>query len=358
VLDVQPDNDERRHWLHLGGVNLTARLTGDQAAEPGRQVAYSVGVVNNSQADYATEVTVISRPPAGLRVTTASGATVLEDGRLQWRVPELAAGGSREFAVAVEVPESAPVGTLFQHEVTVASAEPDTYPPDNTGLLTTRVVAGPPASVLLELAATDLQACVPEPTTAAAIVRDRLGHPVADGTLVRWTASGASMAAAVSAVEDGRAGNQFTPGSRPGLASVRAEAGGIVETVALQLAPGPIRVMAVTAAPSIVPAGGSTTVAVNVLDACANAVADGQTIRLAAERGTFSGGRSWIELPTRLGRASGRLAVGDSPGPLRVEATHGGVRGEAMVSVGRQTATPAAPEPATLYLPFALRLPD
>jgi hypothetical protein len=360
VFDVQRENNSRSHTVRLVGVNLTALAEGPAEASPGDQLTYQLTARNSSQSEFATGVRLESRPPTGVRLLGLGGGALQPDGSIMWSVGELAAGGERSYAISVEVSEAVPIGSILGNEVRVLGDQADTFEEDNTVTAETRIVSGPPAALELAVDAPTLQACGQQGATITADVRDRFGHPVTDGTAVSWTAQGGEVAAERSTTRNGRATNIFSAGRLPGLATVNAEAGPARGAADITLVPGPVRSLNVSAFPSIVSRGGTSTITVHALDACANAVADGTSVALRAARGTFAGQADAVQGSTRQGRVDVDLRVGTILGPLRVTAESGDAQGETMLAVSGTPATPT-PDPTgarhRLFFPFALDVP-
>jgi uncharacterized repeat protein (TIGR01451 family) len=353
VHDVQPGNNERRNVLRLGGVNLSAEVESPATAAPGDRIAYALAAVNNSQSEMATGVTLVAWPPEGARIVALGGGAPRPDGSVVWQVGELAAGGRRDYGLEIEVPETALMGEVLSHSVEVRGVELEAYPQDNVSSALVRVVAGPPAKVDVAVGSGSLRACTDETTTLRATVRDRFDNPVADGTVVQWLAPQLQLSGAATTTRDGVATNVSSAGQVLGPAVVRAFAGGTTGEATITQLPGPVRGLSVTALPTIIGVGGRAVVSVAVLDGCSRPAEDGALIRLSADRGLFSG-RPSIELQSHGGSVTARLDVGTEAGPIRVTASHGEVRGEAVIAVSSTVQPTPPPNRPIAYLPLVM----
>ena len=337
VFDYDLDNNVSHDSVWLHGVNLVASAEAPDAVAPGDAYTVLLRVANDALRDAATNVVVAARPPAGTRlVRTEPPALLTADGGFSWRREVLAAGGELELEATFEVPSSAATGSVLRFEAEAASDQLESYPADNRVVADTRVQPGPPWSLRLQASGTELSACTSDALELEARVRDRHGNPVADGTVVSWSARPGELSADRSVTAAGVATVRLAAGRRSGSGVVGAESGAAADTLAFTVVPGPPRALALSADPRVVHRGGRTRLTTSVLDACGNEVLDGWPIRLTAERGQFEGAAGTVALPTLGGAVRATLLVGDAPGPLRVTARHGNDLGETMVSVAER----------------------
>jgi hypothetical protein len=200
--------------------------------------------------------------------------------------------------------------------------------------------------VLLSAGQPQIEACSNESTVISARVLDRVGNPVADDTTVAWSSTAGQLIADQTATREGLTQSELVAGRLAAAATVSAQAGDAIGSIDVDIVPGPPRSIALSADPIIVRRGGSSTITANVLDGCANYVADGWQIELVAERGSFGdSGRRRI-MQTAGGSVRAELAVGGEPGSLRVVAFHEDVIGQVYISVQERAMH-------ELYLPFA-----
>jgi len=335
IHDIEPANNERSDGgVRLHGVNLTVEVAGPETVAPGEELTYEITIRNASRQDTAHGVELVSYPPEGVQVVrTDPVGLVLLDGRVRWKLDALAAGGVRRYELVARVLDGVALGTYFRHRVEVSSRDPESHTPDNSDESWTRVVPGVPAQITVRADSATLSACTEDFTMLAAEVTDRVGHAVADGTEVRWSTTLGTLSAPESATVDGLASVALHAGRLAGRASIGAGSGGLLGQTIVVIVPGPPASLAVSTDPMKVRRSGSTTVAVNVLDGCANPVADGWPIELAVERGRFLEGSRTIVLPTVNGRVRATLVADQEPGPLRIVARYGSTRGETVLSV-------------------------
>jgi hypothetical protein len=195
VYDVDMSNNTASDggvWLR--GVNLVAEIDVADATWPSQVLPVAIVVENRSVRDGATEVVLSGRPPEGLRLlSTSPPALVMGDGSVVWRRSRLPSGARMSVVMELEVPESAVPGTVYRHAVEVSSAEPESYPADNSQRALTTVVAGQPDSIEVTSADSEIIACSTSSTVVSALVRDEWGNAVDDGSVVEWSTSLGSL---------------------------------------------------------------------------------------------------------------------------------------------------------------------
>ncbi len=348
VHDVNTSNNQDAIVVPLRGTNLVAELHAPATIAPGEELAYEVVVRNAVAADSASQVLVEMTVPAALRLLrTHPLGVLLADGRVQWRLDELAAGGERRFEVVCQVPEDAPLGAFYRGQLVVRSEPADAFADDNEAQAWTRVVAGSPASIVLQPSTSAMRACSEDQATFSAVVRDRVGNPVADGTLVDWRVWGGGLAASQSATASGLAQTVVTAGPASGPLTVRATSGSASAERSIELQPGPPTNVQVSLRPEVAYPGDWLAVDVAVRSWCGNSVSDGWPVELAAENATFGDGLQRISLATVGGQVAERLRAGPTAGALRVTARAGTVEGQGLARV---VARPLRP----VYFPLAL----
>jgi hypothetical protein len=180
------------------------------------------------------------------------------------------------------------------------------------------------------------------PATVTATVCDGMGDPVADGTLVSFTADRGTVSPAQAVATDGQAITQLWPGTLPGQARVRAQAGQAFGETMVTILPGQAFTVTVTATPSELTVGYNQVARLDAqaVDRYGNSVADGTRLDFAASLGRVS--PAWTTTSAGVGHVNliGELIAGTSY--ITVTAA-GGAQGHTQVRI-----RPAAPATLTL----------
>ncbi len=208
------------------------------------------------------------------------------------------------------------------------------------------VVANAPAAVVYQTPAT-LRVCERAPVTAT--VTDAYGNPVADGTVVTFTASIGLLFAEsgsqtyLTTTVGGAARATLVAGTTAGLASTEARAGAATSGAqwVQVITPGLPASVALVVAPAVVEVGGTAQVTATVRDCAANPVADGTGVdfALAPALGTVSPDPA----TTTGGVATATFTAGTTPGTAVLTATADGASASVPITV-----TPGAPYTLTL----------
>ncbi len=348
VHDIDLSNNQSSVVVPLRGTNLVVQLYAPSTVAPGDELLYEAVVRNDVTADPATKVLVELTPPRALRlVRTQPLGVLLADGRVQWQLEELPPAAERRFEVAFRVPDDAPLGSFYFGRVAVSSQPADAFADDNEAASSTRVVAGPPAAIDLSPSTAAMRACSEDQATFMAVVRDRVGNPVADGTVVGWRVWGGGLASDQSLTADGLAQTIVTAGPATGLLRVQAMSGAAAAERSIELQPGPPTAVQTSLRPQVVHPHDWLAFDVAVRSWCDNPVSDGWPVELVATNATFAGGGQRLSLSTAGGRVADQLRAGPAVGPVVLTARVGAVEGRGSAQVVARPIRPA-------YLPLTL----
>ncbi len=172
-------------------------------------------------------------------------------------------------------------------------------------------------SVSLDVADGILPADGQATTVVTAAVKTTVGEPVADGTVVSFSATGGSfLPSAASATVDGAAEVTYVAGTRAGPVVITATVGGVTQTISLDLEAGPVAALSILPSLSRIPPDGQTPtrLLVRAEDASGNPV-DG-TVSVSTSLGTL-----WTDSPDQA-VASVELVNGE--GTVNLSATENG----------------------------------
>jgi uncharacterized repeat protein (TIGR01451 family) len=170
-----------------------------------------------------------------------------------------------------------------------------------------------------------------------ATVTDQFGNLVADGTVVSFTTSLGNVSP-VTATTIGGAATATLSSTISGVATVTATVGSLSATALVTFTPGAPFTLTLTAVPSTLPAGHSSTLTATATDQFGNPVANGTPISFTTSLGTLSSGTA----ATSGGNASVTLSS-TTAGTAAVTATVGSLNATALVTF-------------TLGAPFTLTL--
>ncbi|RJR19119.1 MAG: hypothetical protein C4582_10810, partial [Desulfobacteraceae bacterium] len=125
-------------------------------------------------------------------------------------------------------------------------------------------------------------------TPVIATVIDGVGNPIADGTVVSFTATSGTLSSATATTSLGEARVTLFSSTNVGPSTVTATAGGFSGTATVQFIPGAASAMALTATPNNLTADGKSTsvIRAQLTDAQGNAVADGEVISFSITSGS------------------------------------------------------------------------
>jgi hypothetical protein len=330
--DINPANNltlDSGAWLR--GVNLGAEVQGPETASPGETFTWRLLATNAALRDSANDVVLSAALPPAFEVISSNPPGQTGPGAsLRWPLERaLPAGGSRAVELELRVPEDARPGDRHEIDFEVSSTERDSYAGDNRSVASVEVVPGAPSFMAVAVTPDKLVACSQSEVVAEARVHD--------------------LGAERSLTAAGLATVTLKAPRRAGLITLRAAAGDAAKEIDLSAVAGPPSALSVSASPRALKESEKSNISVSVLDACANAVADGFSIGLQAQRGRWSNGLSNATFPTSGGVVRARLGVDDGVGPLRVTARYQGLKGETQLSVS------ARPVPPAIYLPRIVR---
>jgi parallel beta-helix repeat protein len=195
--------------------------------------------------------------------------------------------------------------------------------------------AGAPFTLTLTAVPTTLP--VGNSSTLTATATDQFGNPVADGTTISFTTSLGNVSP-VTATTVGGVVTATLNSTVAGVAAVTATVGSLSATAQVTFTPGAPFTLTLTAVPSTLPVGNSSTLTATATDQYGNVVANGTTITFTTSLGTLSSGTA----ATSAGNASVTLSS-TVAGVATVTATVGSLSATAQV-----TFTPGAPFTLTL----------
>jgi len=188
-------------------------------------------------------------------------------------------------------------------------------------------IAGYPATVTLTVVPTTIPVGGADSLLTAVIV-DRYGNPVDDGTVVTFTSTLGSVDGSTSASRTtvgGIATATLTSSAASGVATVTAETEGGSDTATVTFAPGASFTVTLTAHPTMLPINGATAwLTATVTDEFSNPVADGTIITFTADLGTLNPGNTTsLPIPTVSGIALATFATEAVTGTATITATAG-----------------------------------
>jgi parallel beta-helix repeat protein len=204
---------------------------------------------------------------------------------------------------------------------------------------TALVTFTPGAPFTLTLTATPATLPVGNSSTLTATATDQYGNPVADGTVVSFTTDLGNVSP-VTATTVGGVATATLSSTISGVATVTATVGSLSATAQVTFTPGAPFTLTLTAVPSTLPVGNSSTLTATATDQYGNVVANGTTITFTTSLGTLSSGTA----ATSAGNASVTLSS-TVAGVATVTATVGSLSATAQV-----TFTPGAPFTFTFTL--------
>jgi len=204
---------------------------------------------------------------------------------------------------------------------------------------TTLVTFTPGAPFTLTLTAVPDTLPVGNSSTLTATATDQYGNAVADGTTITFATDFGTLSSGTANTAGGGATVSLNS-TTAGVATVTATVGSLNATTLVTFTPGAPFTLTLTAVPTTLPVGNSSTLTATATDQYGNAVADGTAITFATDLGTLSSGTA----NTVGGSASVALSSTVS-GVATVTATVGSLNATALV-----TFTPGAPYTYTFTL--------
>ncbi|MDD5087193.1 MAG: invasin domain 3-containing protein, partial [bacterium] len=159
------------------------------------------------------------------------------------------------------------------------------------GQVSVSVIAGPAASVTLTSSSDTLLADNTSTAMITAHVQDAYGNPVAQGSVVTFTAQGGTVTESSTVGPNGTASATFQASLLAGPAAVIATQNDVQGSLVIQLLPTLAATVNLWANPLQLTADGATQAALRatVLDAQGRPVSDGTSVTFAAETGTLNG---------------------------------------------------------------------
>ena len=144
-----------------------------------------------------------------------------------------------------------------------------------SGVVSVELVPGPPG--LLSLLVRPAEVPPQGQSSILAQVTDLLGHPVADGTAVEFSATLGGVVPPVVTTVNGVAQSTFVAGLVAGHGTITATASAAASTAQITVLPGPAAAMTMAADPPVLQANGldQALITSTVVDAYGNLVADG-----------------------------------------------------------------------------------
>ncbi|MCD6097590.1 Ig-like domain-containing protein [bacterium] len=173
-----------------------------------------------------------------------------------------------------------------------------------------------------------------ETSVLQAMVYDSLGNPITDGTPIHFAVVSADTLGVVIPTvvhtEGGQATATFRAGTRTGLNTVRAYSGPVSGDADIELIPGPVDRITLTATPDTIPANGVSTSAIEavLLDRFGNTLRAGEPVSFGASRGTIEPTNTFTDA---TGTATATLTSSNIPGICRVSAQSGDIYNQITV---------------------------
>ena len=338
-LQVPTVNGQAQTTLTAGTVAGTAVVTGACGAAAG-----------------TVQVPLVPGPAQSLSLT-AVPASIPADGQSQ---SSLVATVADAFGNAVAD------GTTVTFGTSLGSVSPTSAPTlggQAQSVLTSGTVAGTATVSAVAGAASDTAAVAFEPGSAAVIglvaesaemvadgvstsvvtatLADAFGNPVADGTIVHFDATLGSVVPISGTTEAGAVSTTFRAGLVVGVAQVGAWSGGAVGQVGINLTPGPLASLVLTADPDTILADHQSTsvVVTHALDAWGRGVVDGTPIWFWSTNGNIDPAAGH----TLGGWFTNTLESGWTVGLATITAHNGPVQGTTSVDI-----VPGPPASVTL----------
>lgn len=158
-----------------------------------------------------------------------------------------------------------------------------------TEQITIHIIASPVGTVTVTAGSDSIPADGASGTLITALVKDKNGDTITDGTLVSFTTTAGTVSAATATTLNGEASVTLTSSTYLGTAVVTATCSGISATVSVSFTAGPARDMVVSANPDNLSADGvsTSTIRAKVTDIFNNPIS-GETVSFSALYGTIS----------------------------------------------------------------------
>ncbi|GAB4514454.1 MAG: hypothetical protein Kow0047_26300 [Anaerolineae bacterium] len=207
---------------------------------------------------------------------------------------------------------------------------------------TTAVVAGPPASVELDVPGSEFN--VGSIVDVAVRAADRWGNPVADGTPVKLAVTAGSVIPRVGTLIGGQATARWLVGETPGTATITATIdGGLTASEQVMLTAGRLVGLRLTAGAAICRVGADPIpIIVQGWDPTGQPADEGTPVLLVSDRGALGidGQGSTVEVLLHEGRANTLFWPPTDPGVAHIEAR--GANGALAATMIRVHAGPPA----------------
>gem|GEM_PF-1212478 len=218
------------------------------------------------------------------------------------------------------------VNTILTSGNTIGVARVHAYSGVATGFVDVTFTVGLPYTVIM-MAQPPTIPVATGTSVISATVRDIGNNPVANGTLVTFSASLGSIVPIVTTTNNGVAQATLSASTVAGTAVVIATAGTVSGTTTVVFVSGPPANMTLLASPTSIPIGGATAaVTATIRDLYGNLVANGTGVSFATTLGTFQQSVSTVYNTTTAGGvALVTLVSGLSIGTAQVSAAAGGV---------------------------------
>lgn len=207
-----------------------------------------------------------------------------------WSLGNMAPGErlSIQFGGRINTARYWPAATVITNTATVDSSTADTARRNNVGIANATIVPGEPVTMTLYASPSSIH--VGGDTSGLyATLRDVYGNPAPNGTMVTFvtTLGGFPGSSTITLpTVDGTAVATLTSGASTGVADITATAGALEATTRVLFRPLGAFTMTLTADPTAIPVGGSTSVIqAVVVDMYGNWVEDGTAVSFAANAG-------------------------------------------------------------------------
>ncbi len=209
---------------------------------------------------------------------------------------------------------------------TVAGTAYITVTTPYTEMVTTNVAinAGPPAAIDLVVSDPTIEVGIGpgSQTDLKAYVRDLYGNWVADGISITFATDLGVITPTIKTTTGGLAQTTFYAGTLPGVATVRASWGFVIDTAQIQISSGPpFAMFSLTADPAEILANGlaTSTITAVVHDAYANPVPDGTMVGFLTNLGSVIYGLAEAETPAVIKSGFGFVPGGGASGTGYIE---------------------------------------
>ncbi len=201
--------------------------------------------------------------------------------------------------------------------------------PALTDQISLSIAPGEPYTITLIPKALEIEAGAHRvPITA--VVTDRLGNPVLDGTFINFATTLGQMTAQRTATKDGKAHSELRAGPSVGIAHITATADNDAQgAVDIQIVPGPVRRLLLSATADSVEVGGRPiTITAQGWDAFNNPMRDGTSVHFRTNLGmlgTLNGSPQGdqLEVQAEEGQARVRFFPPGEPGVAYITASAG-----------------------------------